>query len=513
MVIFMNILGIIAEFNPLHTGHEYLIRHLRRGTGADFCVVVMSGDYVQRGEPAFFSKFLRTKAALLSGADLVLELPLSVSTGSAEYFAEGAVSLLNRLGCVTHLGFGSESGDIHTFLSAGKLLSEVPACYDELLQKNLRAGMNFPKARYEALSACLKMQGSQENSICGQSIPDRNTADQKESVSENLIFSPENISKLLSLLNAPNNILGAEYCKALYKLGSSMIPVTVKRLGAGYHEEVKDSPASVSSHDFAFGLSESLYASASDSELSGSPQGYASDSELPGFPQGYASDSELPGSPQRYASASGLRKAFLHAQNASSGDTADVSSLLENYISIPCRSLYAEALQSKQYAVFDQFFLPLYHILQYSDAETLARCQDVTKEFAERLKNLYLPCSSVTELCDALKSKNMTAATIRRCLLHILLHVTKETVTAEKEQSLSLYARILGFRREAEPLLSEIARRTSIPLVSKPADASKNLSPLALSQLKQTIKASELYRAAMPGSNPGSEYVQRIVLI
>lgn len=481
----MNILGIIAEFNPLHTGHEYLIRHLRRETGADFCVVVMSGDYVQRGEPAFFSKFLRTKAALLTGADLVLELPLSVSTGSAEYFAKGAVSLLNRLDCVTHLGFGSESGDIHAFLSAGKLLSEVPACYDEFLQKNLRSGMNFPKARYEALSTCLAMQRSQKNGFSGQNIHAWNTADQKESASEDLIFSPENISELLSLLDAPNNILGTEYCKALYKLGSSMIPVTVKRLGAGYHEEVKDSPASGSSHDFSPGLSEPPH----------------------------ASDSELPGSPQRYASASGLRKAFLHAQNASSSDTAVVSSLLQNYIPIPCRSLYAETLQSKQYAVFDQFFLPLYHILQYSDAETLARCQDVTEEFAERLKNLYLPCSSVTELCDALKSKNMTDARIRRCLLHILLHVTKEEVTAEKEQGLSLYARILGFRREAEPLLSKIARRTSIPLVSKPADASKNLSPLALSQLKQTAKASELYRAAVPGSKPGSEYVQRIVLI
>ena len=94
----MNVLGIIAEFNPLHTGHEYLIEKLRRETGADFCIVVMSGDYVQRGEPAFFSKTLRTQAALLSGADLVLELPLSVSTGSAEYFAEGAVSLLDHLG-------------------------------------------------------------------------------------------------------------------------------------------------------------------------------------------------------------------------------------------------------------------------------------------------------------------------------------------------------------------------------------------------------------------------------
>lgn len=443
----MNILGIIAEFNPLHTGHEYLIKHLRRETGADFCVVVMSGDYVQRGEPAFFSKSLRTKAALLSGADLVLELPLSVSTGSAEYFAEGAVSLLDRLGCVTHLGFGSESGDIHAFLSAGKLLSGVPACYDELLQKNLRAGMNFPKARYEALSVCLKMQKSKKYGFNGENIPARNATDQKEPVSEN-------ISKLLSLLDAPNNILGTEYCKALYKLGSSMIPVTVKRLGAGCHEEVK--------------------------RLSESP----------------------------YASASGLRHAFSGAQISD-----DVELLLQNYVPEPCHSLYRDTLQQKEYVTFENFYLPLYYALQYADAESLARFQDVTPEFARRLLGSFRECACVTELCDALKTKNLTAARIRRCLLHILLHLTKDAVAAEKQQGYALYARILGFCRKAEPLLSEIDRHASVPLISKPADAFKNISPLALAQFEQTVKASELYRAAVPGAKSGSEYTQNIVIL
>ena len=450
----MNVLGIIAEFNPFHTGHEYLIKHLRRETGADFCVAVMSGDYVQRGEPAFFSKYLRTKAALLSGVDLVLELPLSVSTGSAEYFAEGAVSLLNRLGCVTHLGFGSESGDIHAFLSAGKLLSGVPTCYDELLQKNLRAGLNFPKARYEALSACLKMQGSQENGISGQSIPARNAADQKEPASEDLIFSPENISKLLSLLDAPNNILGTEYCKALYKLESSMIPVTSRRLGAGYHEEVK--------------------------RLSDSP----------------------------YASASGLRHAFLSARTSD-----DREFLLKNYVPEPCRPLYRDALQQKEYVTFENFYLPLCYALQYADAESLVRFQDVTPEFARRLLGSFRECACVAELCDVLKTKNLTAARIRRCLLHILLHLAKDAVDAQKEQGLSLYARILGFRREAEPLLSEIGRHASVPLVSKPADASKNLSSLALAQFEQTVKASELYRTAVPDAKSGSEYTQSIIIL
>ncbi len=425
----MHILGIIAEFNPLHTGHEYLIRRLRRETGSQYCVAVMSGDYVQRGEPAFFSKSLRTKAALLSGADLVLELPLSVSTGSAEYFAEGAVSLLDRLGCVTHLGFGSENGDIKNFLSAGKLLSVEPEDYRGLLQENLKAGMSFPKARHKALSASLTMQNIEQD-----------------------------IPAVLSLLDAPNNILGVEYCKALYKLRSSIIPATVKRLGAGYHETI-------------------------DAD-------------------GNCASALL------YASASGLRKAFL-----SSPDPEGRNRLPESYVPEACRLLYLNALRTRQYVTFDDFYLPLYYTLEYSNAETLSGYQDVTPELSERLLRLFRQCSSVTELCSALKTKNLTSTRINRSLLHILLDLRKETMAAEKEQGYALYARILGFRREAEPLLTKIKQHASIPLIPKLADVSEYLAPAALSQLTHTIKASELYRAAMPGVKSGSEYSQNIIIV
>ena len=469
----MNVLGIIAEFNPLHTGHEYLIEKLRRETGADFCIVVMSGDYVQRGEPAFFSKTLRTQAALLSGADLVLELPLSVSTGSAEYFAEGAVSLLDHPGCVTHLGFGSESGDIRGFQLAGKLLSEEPEDYRRLLQSNLKVGMNFPKARYEALSTYLSLPQRSKEDHCG--VQDGTAwypSSLKEPASENSIFSPENLSGILSLLESPNNILGVEYCKALHKMRSSIKPVTVKRLGAGYHDS-----------------------------LTGSDRGCAADNSA-NF---------------RYASASGLRKAFLSAQNASFSGEADpgeagITSLMQDYVPAPCRSLYVRALQENRYVTFDQFFLPLYHILQYSDVEILSGYQDITESFAARLLKLFGTCSSMTELCSALKARNLTSAGTGRMLLHILLNLKKEAVEAERQQGLALYARILGFRQEAKPLLSEIDRNADIPLVTKTADASRVLSPLALSQLERTIKASELYRAAMPGARSESEYVQNIII-
>ena len=108
----MNTIGIIAEFNPFHKGHENILKAAREQFGADNVVVVMSGDHVQRGEPAVMDKYARSKAALCAGADLVLELPVAFATGSAQYFARGAVSTLIHCGAVDGILFGSECGDI-----------------------------------------------------------------------------------------------------------------------------------------------------------------------------------------------------------------------------------------------------------------------------------------------------------------------------------------------------------------------------------------------------------------
>ena len=483
----MNILGIIAEFNPLHTGHAYLIQHLRRETGAAFCVVAMSGDYVQRGEPAFFSKYLRTKAALLCGADLVLELPLSVSTGSAEYFAMGAVSLLDRLRCITHLGFGSESGDIRTFRLAGELLLAESEKFQSILRDNLKTGMSFPKARYEALSAVFD-----NDHACPPGAP---LSDNLSILSGHIPaedpFSSENYSDILPLLESPNNILGTEYMKALCSLHSPIIPVTTRRIGAGYHENIDVISPCTSDGKTADASGENNFSC-------GDPAAYTS--------------------APMYVSASGLRRAFLSLYGTVSPDTLPLhrtktESLLRDYVPEACRPLYLSALEQKQFVTFDDLYLPLYHTLQYADADTLFRYQDVTPEFSGRLLRLFGQCSSVTELCTALKTKNMTSARISRALLHILLHQTKENIALEKEQGLSLYARILGFRREAKPLLSLIKKKTSVPLVSKLADAPDCLPPAALFQLQQTIRASELYRAVLPGSRSESEYTKRMIIL
>lgn len=209
----MKITGIIAEYNPFHNGHEYHIREARRLTGADYIIVVMSGNFVQRGEPAIIDKYARTKMALLGGADLVLELPVIYATGSAEYFSSGAVSLLDALGCVDFLCFGSECGDIQVLHTIADILTDEPDDYQKLLKKELQKGYSFPKAREQALCSYL----------CG-------------SMHELCAFSQPSPSVISDILSTPNNILAIEYLKTLKRLNSSIEPVTVKRAGSGYHD-------------------------------------------------------------------------------------------------------------------------------------------------------------------------------------------------------------------------------------------------------------------------------------
>ena len=196
------ITGIIAEYNPFHNGHAYQLEQARLFTGCDFLVVVMSGDYVQRGAPAVFDKYTRARMALACGADLVLELPVACSCASAEFFASGAVSLLDGLGCVDFLCFGSESGDLQSLMEPARILAKESPVFQEALRRGLSLGLSFPAARKEAFRACA-------------SNPD--------------------------ILDLPNNILGIEYLKALLQRESSIKPVTIKREGQGYHGTLLDS--------------------------------------------------------------------------------------------------------------------------------------------------------------------------------------------------------------------------------------------------------------------------------
>lgn len=204
----MKTIGIIAEFNPFHNGHKYLIDKCKKDLHADRVVVVMSGDYVQRGAPAIIDKFTRAKCAIDLGADLVIELPIYYSLGSAEYFAQGAISILSGLGCVDHLCFGSEFPDVNKLYEISDIISKEPAVYKEVLSSSLKEGLSFPAARAKALNEQLK------NSSKGY--------DQAE---------------YEELLSSPNTILGIEYLRALNKKNRFIEPYTIQRVGRPFHSE------------------------------------------------------------------------------------------------------------------------------------------------------------------------------------------------------------------------------------------------------------------------------------
>ncbi|MBQ8558817.1 MAG: nucleotidyltransferase [Tyzzerella sp.] len=197
----MRIVGLIAEYNPFHNGHQYHIEKAREITNADAVIVVMSGNFVQRGTPAIMPKHLRAEAALRSGASLVIELPVCYATGSAEFFAYGTVSLLDKLGCIDSICFGSECGDIEVLQDFAKIIQDEPVEYKEYLNQYLRHGNAFPLARQKALKDYLRSD-----------IVD-------------------------SVLAEPNNILGIEYLKALYRLNSKITPHTIQRISSHYHDE------------------------------------------------------------------------------------------------------------------------------------------------------------------------------------------------------------------------------------------------------------------------------------
>lgn len=195
----MNIVGIVAEYNPMHNGHIYHIKRAKELSNADYCIVIMSGSFTEQGNVATLDKFTRAKIAIENGADLVIELPTIHATSSAEGFAKGAVNILNSLGCITHIAFGAETNDIQSLEKVAKICIDRN---DDIIcstKEYLKQGVTSAKARDEALKRILP-------------------------------------NECYEMINKPNNILGIEYLKTLYALKSQIEPVLVERLSSNHNE-------------------------------------------------------------------------------------------------------------------------------------------------------------------------------------------------------------------------------------------------------------------------------------
>lgn len=411
----MKVTAIIAEYNPLHNGHEYQIKAAKKMTGADYIIVVMSGDFTQRGVPALIDKYERTGMALNSGADLVIELPLYYAASSAEYFASGAVNLLYKLGVVDYLAFGSECGDIKILTDVADLLSDHKEEISELIHSKVKQGLSYPMARVKAVE---------------ESIPDSYMH--------------------VEAMSYPNNILGIEYIRAIKQFKSPIEPITNLRIGAGYHDRMIDNPIS---------------------------------------------------------SALAIRSSLEEI-----GNLEMIKSQIPEHVYNTMEEKW-----NKSFPIFNEDISSmLKYKLLLDEANGYEDYVDISPDFSKKIIKNLNKYVSYSQFCDLLKSKDITYARVARNLLHILLNIRKDSMKTFKENDYIFYARMLGFKKSSSPLLSEIKSKSSIPLISKLADARNSLSPIAMEMLETDIQAAHIYDTVVHEkfqTSTISEFARELIII
>lgn len=360
----MRIVGIIAEYNPLHNGHIYHMEQAKAQTGAEYCIVVMSGNFVQRGEPACTDKFTRAEWALHSGADLVLELPSIYAVSTAERFAMGGVRTLAGTGVVTDLAFGCEESDLSTLYQLADIITTEPPAFTDALHAHLKLGKSYPRARFEALS--------------DYGVPDR----------------------MLEAIIQPNNILAIEYLNALGLYAPSIQPVPITRVGCDYHSDT-----------------------------------------LTGV----------------ISSATAIRAAL----KAGNRDVLDAMPSI-----VGGAMLFDENFLITQ----DSLSEMMLYALRRMQPEELAEIPDVGEGFENVLARAARTVGSIGELYETVKTKRYTLARVKRIAVCALLGITSDQVHATVQSREGSYLRVLGFRKEARPLLSRIGKSRQVPLILRNSD-------------------------------------------
>lgn len=363
----LKVVGLIVEYNPLHNGHVYHYQEALKETNADAVVVIMSGHFLQRGEPALVNKWTRTEMALHMGADLVIELPYAYSTQQAKYFAHGAVSLLHHLHFVTHLCFGSESGDLKSLQALAAHLTNEPSSFKNSIKQIMSSGQSYPKAYAQVL----------EQFILEHHL------DQ-------------------SLINQPNNILGLHYLIALNQLQSNIIPTTIKREKAAYHEQHFNH--------------------------------------------------------HQIASATSIRKAIFSQKTPS---WTEIASYVPSYtVDFLQREQKAGRLVSWE----NYFSFIRYTILSHSNTQ-LEQIYEMEEGIENRLKKVGLTARSFEELTQQVKSKRYTLNRIQRLLLHSYTQFTKKEASGLLKEGPS-YLRLLGYSKLGRELLNKHKKKIELPLLS-----------------------------------------------
>lgn len=394
----MRTAGIICEYNPLHNGHARQMQLVRQA-GCDYIICVMSGNFVQRGEPALLPKWRRAKMALLCGADLVIELPVDAALAPAKDFAYGAAVILDGLGVVTDLCFGSETADIDFLQQWANALNDESAELKNSVRAGLDGGLSHPAALAQALHI---------------SLPDQTLHD----------------------FSAPNDVLAVSYLQALKKLNSRIQPLPVLRDVPHHQKTVEGAMASA-------------------------------------------------GAIRRAIRHSGIQAAQSAMPPASFGVLQDTFSCGEGPVFLHD---------------FDRMALAR---LRSMTTDELCRYPAVAEGLEQRILSAARSQSTIQAVVQGAKTRRYTYARIQRIVLRTMLGLdAAETLP---------YARVLGFRRSAQPLLSQIKANCRIPFFTRPAGQSGDVA----AALARQARADDLYALALSGeaSRAGQDFTHPIVIL
>lgn len=401
----MRVLGIIAEYNPFHNGHLYHLKTSLHQTKADYTIAVMSGSFLQRGEPAVFPKAVRAKMAVEAGIDLVLELPTAYAVRSAPDFALGGIKILSAAQIVDFISFGSESGDIEALKKAAEATANEPQTVSRLIRQYLKEGCSYPKAQMLAWQKY-----------------DSATAE---------------------ILQTPNNLLGIEYLKALKQLHSKIVPFTFSRFKSNYHDT----------------------------------------SMQDGF-----------------ASASAIRECCFTQKS-----TAAILESIQPFVPKPALAEIKQALADNTGPVkLEDFSSLLLALLQRTPASELSFYPDITEGLEKRLHRLAKTAENIPVFLEQAKTKRYTRVRLQRILIYLLLNLTKEKLDLFNQTGGPQYLRVLAFSQQSTPLLKEMRKRASLPIIQKITKDSRGLSSPAQQMLELDLLASDIYRLGQPKVSKGA---------
>lgn len=371
----MKILGLITEYNPFHNGHLYHLNISKNITGATHTIAIMSGNFVQRGEPAIAHKWERAKMAVKSGVDLVIELPTLYACSTAEFFAHGAISLLNSLKAVNCVSFGSEAGDLNLLSKIADILVDSPSQFSMILKDYVNLGFTFPIARSKAIIKYLEKAEHYK------------------------------IDKLILIDDAiknPNNILGIEYLKAIKRLDSSIIPITISRKSAHY----------------------------SNLKILTDP----------------------------IASATAIRSHILNNRPLS-----DIDHVIPNFTFDILSSNIDAGFAPISNMNFEK---PILTILRRGCPDDIKNVFDVSEGLENKIFRCSIKVNTLPELFDCIKSKRYTLTRLQRILTHILLNIDKNDIFYSNKKGGPRYARILAFNTKGREILRTLKNSSSIPIIS-----------------------------------------------